>query len=250
MTKQQEYSDAFIDRCKLLFQDIRENQPLKICIDRWQDTRQDPLQHPLDALWFIYYMFFAIHNPKLEEYINMKYNATTDAVDTSAANILKNMIRRRAYTSTLVFQLYTYANINKGAVTYIYPSAPIIKSLTTSHLKTAAVVIHKISRGGDTHAATVESLYNDYVTTIDNDTISPGADMRRRLSHIKYTRKDIILLSLVCYMKIEEGDINIKGLFISASNEEIMTPSPTPPTPQTPPTPPTPYDEKYKYLIT
>jgi hypothetical protein len=248
MTKQPEYSDAFIRNCELLFQDIRENQPLKLCIDRWHNTRGDH-QHPLESLWFIYYMFFAIHNPKLEEYINIKHVATATHAS-SAANILKNMIRRRAYTSTLVFQLYRYANINKRAVTYIYPSAPIIKSLTTSHLKTAAVVIHKIHTGAhaQAHTATIESLYSDYVDTIETRA-PPASETKSRLSHIKYARKDIILLSLVCYMKIEESDINAKGIFISATNDEITALVATPST-STLTSTPRPYDEKYKYLLT
>jgi hypothetical protein len=54
-------------------------------------------------------------------------------------------------------------------------------------------------------------------------------------------------------MKIDEIDINTKGLFISATKEEIMAspPSPSPtqyPSPSSPS--PSPYDEKYKYLLT
>jgi hypothetical protein len=216
-------------------------------------------------------MYFAIHNPKLEEYINMKHaaaaadDATADdatADDAAAANILKNMIRRRANTSTLVFQLYIYANIQKGAVTYVYPSRPtststsILKSLESSHLKTAAAVIHK------EQAAGIESIYNDYVAATahprhNTSSEAPAVGGRyppataaptTRLSTIKYNRKDIIFLALVCYMKIDEIDINTKGIFISATKEEIIA-LPTPTTPPTPP-PPSPYDEKYKYLLT
>lgn len=199
-------------------------------------------------------MYFAIHNPKLEEYINMKHAAATAAAadEAAAANILKNMIRRRANTSTLVFKLYIYANIQKGAVTYIYPahtrasaSTAILKSLTSTHLKTAAAVIHKLQTD---QRISIESVYNDYVAataaTPPATTVAPST----RLSTIKYSRKDIIFLALVCYMKIDEIDINIKGIFISATKEEIMA-SPPSPTPSPSPSP-SPYDEKYKYLLT
>ena len=172
--------------------------------------------------------------------------ATAEAAEAAAANILKNMIRRRANTSTLVFQLYIYANIQKGAVTYIYPaSASLLKSLTSTHLKTAAAVIHKLHTD---QRISIESVYNDYVAA----TAHPRHNTSTKLSNIKYSRKDIVLLALVCYMKIDEIDINIKGIFISATKEEIMAspPPPIPPTPPTPPTPPSPYDEKYKYLLT
>ena len=123
MSKQPEYSNAFIRKCELLFQDIRENKPLKTCIEKLRDAQQEPSSEDstsrFEPLWFIYYMYFAIHNPKLEEYINMKHASTNSNEE---IHILKNMIRRRANTSTLVFQLYMYANIQKGAVTYIYPS--------------------------------------------------------------------------------------------------------------------------------
>lgn len=271
MSKQTEYSNAFIRKCELLFQDIRENKSLKICIETLREAQQAMMPnspHLFEPLWFIYYMYFAIHNPKLEEYINMKDTATAD--EAAAANILKNMIRRRANTSTLVFQLYMYANIQKGAVTYIYPAStatptatPIIKSLTSTHLKTAAAVIHK------QQAAGIESIYNDYVAATahprhNTSSEAPAVGGRypsapvtvtvtvpsTRLSTIKYSRKDIIFLALVCYMKIDEIDINTKGLFISATKEEIMASPPSPTQYPSPSPSPSPYDEKYKYLLT
>lgn len=45
MSKQPEYSNAFIRKCELLFQDIRENKPLKTCIEKLRDsaaTATDP----------------------------------------------------------------------------------------------------------------------------------------------------------------------------------------------------------------
>lgn len=200
-------------------------------------------------------MYFAIHNPKLEEYINMKHASTNSNEETEYANILKNMIRRRANTSTLVFQLYMYANIQKGAVTYIYPSSAssssnppvsILKSLASSHLKTAAAVIHKLQTD---NRISIETIYAVYIANFGIPYSSPS-----KLSNIKYTRKDIIFLALVCYMKIDEIDINTKGIFIAATKEEIAatetaatTPHAT--TPHT--TTPAPnYDQKYKYLLT
>jgi hypothetical protein len=245
-----EYSNAFIHKCELLFQDIRENKSLKICIETLKEAQQTHRDHnhdPFEPLWFIYYMYFAIHNPKLEEYINMKHT-DKDSHDIGAANILKNMIRRRTNTSTLVFQLYMYANIHKGAVTYIYPSSSILKSLATTHLKTAAVVIHKIQTKSGISG--IKSIYTDYVASIAS--IASTASTAR-LSNIKYTRKDIILLALVCYMKIDEMDINTKGIFISATKEEIMTStSASSPPASAPASPPSasPHDEKYKYLLT
>ena len=38
---------------------------------------------------------------------------------------------------------------------------------------------------------------------------------------INYKRKDLILLALVCYMKVDEVDINKKNIFISATDEEL-----------------------------
>lgn len=199
-------------------------------------------------------MYFAIHNPKLEEYINMKNTSTTNSnEETEYANILKNMIRRRANTSTLVFQLYMYANIQKGAVTYIYPSSAsssasssnppvsILKSLASSHLKTAAAVIHKLQTD---NRISIETIYAVYIANLGIPYSSPS-----KLSNIKYKRKDIIFLALVCYMKIDEIDINTKGIFIAATKEEIAATETAATTPHT--TTPTPnYDQKYKYLLT
>ena len=268
MSKQPEYSNAFIRKCELLFQDIRENKPLKTCIEKLRDAQQQ--QQPpepssedstsrFEPLWFIYYMYFAIHNPKLEEYINMKHASTNSNEE---IDILKNMIRRRANTSTLVFQLYMYANIQKGAVTYIYPSSAsssILKSLASSHLKTAAAVIHKLQT--DNKRISIETIYAVYIANLGIPSSHPS-----KLSNIKYTRKDIIFLALVCYMKIDEIDINTKGIFIAATKEEIAatetaatkeeiaatetaTHTTTPHT-TTATTPHPNYDQKYKYLLT
>ena len=72
-------------------------------------------------------------------------------------------------------------------------------------------------------------------------------------NHISYRRKDIIILALTCYMKIDEEDINKKGIFIAATDEEREEPrderreqTPHPPSPPHPP--PSPYNAKYKYL--
>jgi hypothetical protein len=265
MSKQPEYSNAFIRKCELLFQDIRENKPLKTCIEKLRDAQSEPSSEEensttrFEPLWFIYYMYFAIHNPKLEEYINMKNTSTTNSNE--EIHILKNMIRRRANTSTLVFQLYMYANIQKGAVTYIYPSSAssasssnppvsILKSLASSHLKTAAAVIHKLQTD---KRISIETIYAVYIANLGIPSSSPS-----KLSNIKYTRKDIIFLALVCYMKIDEIDINTKGIFIAATKEEIAATETATTTPQTTtphnttatPPPATTYDQKYKYLLT
>jgi hypothetical protein len=42
-----------------------------------------------------------------------------------------------------------------------------------------------------------------------------------KIHDINYKRKDLIILALVCYMKVDEDDINKKNIFISATDEEI-----------------------------
>ena len=75
-------------------------------------------------------------------------------------------------------------------------------------------------------------------------------------NQIKYRHKDIIILALTCYMKIDEDDINKKNIFISATPEEEENATTATSTATDPPLrfhPPslatdTPYDYKYKYL--
>jgi hypothetical protein len=73
-------------------------------------------------------------------------------------------------------------------------------------------------------------------------------------NQIKYSHKDIIILALTCYMKIDEDDINKKNIFISATPEEeeemsATAPATTAATTATASTDiETPYDYKYKYL--
>jgi hypothetical protein len=76
-------------------------------------------------------------------------------------------------------------------------------------------------------------------------------------NQIKYRHKDIIILALTCYMKIDEDDINKKNIFISATPEEeenattansTATDHPHPLSLATATATDTPYDYKYKYL--
>jgi hypothetical protein len=218
-------------------------------------------------------MFFAIHNPKMEDYIQKKTKAiqeeetepesgiisTAPAAAATAADIIKNMIKRRHYTSTIVFRLYTHAYTNNGNVTHIYPkykngAERLIKSFQSNHLKTTAVHIRRTSAAASASAAVLEFLA--YIITSAPTTPASStaiAVLHKINNHIHYKRKDIIILALVCYMKIHEADINTKNIFIAATPEELATtatasieleisslPIPIPI--------PIPYDEKYKYL--
>jgi hypothetical protein len=129
----------------------------------------------------------------------------------------------------------------------------ILKSLASSHLKTAAAVIHKLQTD---KRISIETIYAVYMTNLGIPYSSPS-----KISNIKYTRKDIIFLALVCYMKIDEIDINTKGIFIAATKEEIAATetaatkeeiaATTPHTATaTTTTTHTTYDQKYKYLLT
>ena len=88
-------------------------------------------------------------------------------------------------------------------------------------------------------------------TTLSTVT-SASAVLDKINNHIRYQEKGIILLALTCYMKIDEDEINKKGIFISATPEEETTTATT--TAATIATAiaateiETPYDYKYKYL--
>ena len=255
-----EYDKKFIDRCEAIFAKIIQNRPLKECLNTAGAITSD-------HLWFIYYMFFAIHNPKMEDYIQKKTNAipetesgiisnaATAAATAATADIIKNMIKRRHYTSTIVFRLYTHAYTNNGNVTHIYPkykngSDRLIKSFQSNHLKTTAVHIRRTFA-----AASVIPEFLAYIITSAPTTpalSTASAVLHKINNHIHYKRKDIIILALVCYMKIHEADINTKNIFIASTPEELSAATATASSEleiSSPPIPiPIPYDEKYKYL--
>ena len=247
-----EYDPTFIDSCKELFKKIKQNRPLKECLNT--ASLAVSTDNAIEVIWFVYYMFFSIHNPKMEDYIQKK-------TSTSLADIIKNMIKRRHYTSTIVFQLYTHAYTNNGNVTCVYPkyksiTERLIKSYQSNHLKTTAVGI-RTACGPAATAATVVTDFIAYVITT-----APTAPMLSTTTavlnkinkHIHYKRKDIIILALICHMKIDEADINTKNIFIAATPEELLpTTSPIDAAiePEIPlSTPNNMYDEKYKYLYT
>jgi hypothetical protein len=212
-------------------------------------------------------MFFAIHNPKMEDYMQKKTQQQ------NTRDIIKNMIKRRHYTSTIVFQLYTYAYTNEGNVSVIYPkdkdniANQLIKSFQSNHLKTTAVLLRKAA------AAPSLSVFIEYIMTtqpvVSTASAASSAStaaalvMNKINNHISYHRKDIIILALTCYMKIDEEDINKKNIFIAATEEECgeeprdepqekprdePQEKPREQPHEQPRDEPSPYNAKYKYL--
>lgn len=254
-----EYDKNFVDTCEELFKKIKQNRPIQECLNT---ATTAAAMHPTDTydpLWFVYYMFFAIHNPKMEDYIQKKTSTNMQR----GGDIIKNMIKRRHHTSTIVFQLYTHTYTNQGNVTHIYPKykdEQLIKSYHSNHLKTTAVLIRRLFVSSDTLAGTTtaaQTAFIEYVITTA-PTIATAATtaavMNKINKDISYNRKDIIVLTLACYMKIDEEDINQKNIFIAATPEEMNQDAITATTaiaatePEIPSTPA--YDEKYKYLYT
>jgi hypothetical protein len=204
-------------------------------------------------------MFFAIHNPKMEDYIQKKTQQQ------NTRDIIKNMIKRRHFTSDIVFQLYTYAYTNQGNVSVIYPKEKdnianqLIKSFQSNHLKTTAVLLRRAAAPAPAPAP-APAAFIEYIMTTQPVTASAASSASATVinkinNHISYRRKDIIILALTCYMKIDEEDINKKGIFIAATDEECGEQTQEPrderreQTQEPPPhPPPSPYNAKYKYL--
>ena len=274
------YDQEFISHSLELFSKIRQNASIQECLNTNAQAlaaaATTTANDPNEPLWFIYYMFFAIHNPKMEDYIQKKTSSTPTSA--AAAHIIKNMIKRRHHTSSIVFQLYTHAYTNEGNVTVIYPkdkdnlSTTLIKSFQSNRLKTTAVVLRRCAASA-TVPIPIPAIahFIEYLMTTQptlSTVTSADTVLQRINTHISYKQKDIILLALTCYMKIDEDDINKKNIFISATPEEeklVVTSISTATTATTTTTntlssayphhPPclaiastTTYDQKYKYL--
>ena len=288
-----EYTNAFISNCITLMNRIHQGESFTKCLHiLYCCAKHLSAARPaisaanwFEPLWFIYYMFYAIHNPKLEEYINRKHTSAiarakqggaaaatvkqggaaaatpaTPAID--AAHILKNMIRRRDFTSTIVFQLFDYAFIKKQKATHVYmmPNSKklqnsktssqsshhhhhhrneyqLCKSFLSGHLQTTASKIEYLYRcfTPEIQSQTYQSLIKTVIdaTTTDAATdagIHPPttlytdniAEICEKMNKSKYHRKDIIFLSVICYMKVREEDINMKSVFISLTDAETI----------------------------
>jgi len=250
---------------KETFEKIKQSRPIQECLNRIPTTEFH------ETIWFIYYMFFAIHNPKMEEYIQKKLNTAASTNDEqqrhqARRDIIKNMIKRRHHTSEIVFQLYTHAYTNQGSVTRIYPkykydvSKQMIMSYQTNHLKTTTVLLRRaIAKTTfdhhDTSSSSPITSFLEYVITTAQTVPSastPHAVLNKINNHISYARKDIIILALMCYMKLHEDDINKKNIFIAATKEDDVPNqmSPATATAANEPERSFSYDEKYKYLYT
>jgi hypothetical protein len=238
------YTQNFIHECEELYNKIKQNRTIKECLNTAAaaTATSDSVIDIYEPLWFVYYMFFAIHNPKMEDYIKKKSAAAAEGMGRNPQDIIKNLLNRRNYTSTIVFELYTHAYTNKGAVTHIYPKYKnniLIKSFKENHLKTTAVILRREcgATGADDTAAAIEPTtaalteFLEYIITTQPTIIRPHATttttraadtvVHRINNDINYKRKDIILLALVCYMKVDEDDINKKNIFITATDEEV-----------------------------
>lgn len=280
--------ENFIDTCEEIFKKIKQNRSIQECLNCITDVSND------NTLWFIYYMFFAIHNPKMEEYIQKKVSIDIETDNDAAAaasqrqqayrDIMNNMLKRRHHTSTIVFQLYTHAYTNQGNVTHVYPkykndtSKQLIKSYQSNHLKTTAVLLRRAVTSASASASVSSPVilpahlktFLEYVITTAPTTASGStaeAILNKINTYISYKRKDIILLALLCYMKIDEDDINKKNIFIAATATATATATTTTTTTASATATATAaneleipsaecvandtvYDEKYKYLYT
>ena len=260
------YNQNFIRECEELYKKIQQNGTIQECLNAARAAAAAAAATTESAidiyepLWFIYYMFFAIHNPKMEDYIQKKSTSTVGGGGgRNPQDIIKNLLKRRNYTSTIVFQLYTHAYTNEGNVSYIYPkyknniAGQLIKSFQGNNLKTTAVLLRK--QWGDTAdtADTADvSAFVEYIITTQPTTViasasasasaasaasasasasaasasaSASAVLHKINNDINYKRKDLILLALVCYMKVDEHDINKKNIFIMATDEELNAPA-------------------------
>ena len=257
----------FISLSLELFSKIKQNAIIQECLNTNAQAAAAATTagDPNEPLWFIYYMFFAIHNPKMEDYIQKKTSASASTPTTAAAHIIKNMIKRRHYTSTIVFELYTHAYTNEGNVSVIYPkdkdniANQLIKSFQSNHLKTTAVLLRKCAASTASTASPppIHTFIECIMTTqpILSSVTSATAVLDKINNHINYHEKGIIILALTCYMKIDEDDISKKNIFISATpeDESVATAPPTATTTATTPATAstdtyTPYNDKYKYL--
>ena len=223
------YHNNFVHHCEALYNKIQENgttiqECLNIATTALSDSGDihDDIYEPL---WFIYYMFFAIHNPKMEDYIQKK---STTGGSQNPHDIINNMLKRRTYTSTIVFQLYTHAYTNQGNVTHIYPKYKnniLIKSFRDNHLKTTAVLLRRATTTTATATAIVPtdviSAFLEYIITTQPTNLQSTTAIVNKINTMNYKRKDIILLALACYMKVDESEINKKNIFITATVEEL-----------------------------
>jgi hypothetical protein len=192
----------------------------------------------------------------MEDYIQKKTRTISSESNKKMmihADIIKNMIKRRNHTSTVVFQLYTHAYTNQGNVTHIYPkykhNDQLRKSYQSNHLKTTAVLIRRLLVDTLLLASNTTEFIEYIITTAPTvaSASTATAVINKINKDIGYQRKDIILLTLACYMKIDEQDINQKNIFIAATPEEMEITSPSASNePEIPST--SAYDEKYKYL--
>lgn len=251
-------------------QKIKQNRPIQECLNTIPTGSGDDIA---DTIWFIYYMFFAIHNPKMEEYIQKKLSpapapASTQPSFTQAhRDIMKNMINRRNYTSSIVYQLYTYAYTNQGNPTHIYPnykndmSKQLIKSFQSNHLKTVAVLLRRNAGATGPLSALLEYIITTPTpapTPISVSLTTPETILHKINNQISYKCKAVIVLAMICYMKIDEADINKKNVFITATEEDATATTTTAtaanePELLLPPSilsPMSVYDDKYKYLYT
>jgi hypothetical protein len=253
------------------FQKIKQNRPIQECLNTIPGNSDEITA----SLWFIYYMFFAIHNPKMEDYIQKKLAPPASTTGRHPSfiqayrDIMKNMINRRNYTSSIVYQLYTYAYTNQGNPTHIYPnykndiSKQLIKSFHSNHLKTTAVLLRRLDSTPRPISIPAPELitFIEYIITtssfVTNTASLTSAEtiLKKINNQISYKYKNIIILAMICYMKIDEADINKKNMFIAATEEDVATTTTTTAAnePELLPslfTPVSTYDEKYKYLYT
>jgi len=158
-----------------------------------------------DALFYIYYMFFAIHNPLLEGYIQDVVIAVKnrepgysvhDAVFCEGAKVIKTLRLRVSYTSSLMYQLYQYAVVQNGSATVVYQGKKGDKMVN----RAISAACDK-EEGGGMGGGVSDGIYNTFLKSVDNMRLKNAAvillqrfsttagnvhdqDMRRKVANV------------------------------------------------------------------
>jgi hypothetical protein len=123
-----------------------------------------------DALFYVYYMFFAIHNPLLEGYIQDVVIAVKnrepgysvhDAVFCEGAKVIKTLRLRVSYTSSLMYQLYQYAVVQNGCATVVYQGKKGDKMVNRAISAAAAC-------GSSSDCVEEGGIYKTFLKSVDN----------------------------------------------------------------------------------
>jgi len=192
-----------------------------------------------EEIWKIYYDFYAILYPKMENYIQKKiekcFKQSQSEAILTLSSIIKNFIIRDSDSSVFTIRQYfikypTSSKIYRGRrPKWLDKFDKSYHILLLSLHKKDFKNFYYFLKSSNQQIDDIHQNILTYYSTVVNISINTEIANQKWMSNM-YNDKKHLLLVIVCYLNRDESSINLRKMFVSTTKEEkilILSPEKT-----------------------